>query len=70
MDDHDAYRRSVIHRVFTGVNTNDTDLVSDALGEFEVETFKRGYSEGYLKGVLFGALLGAVAAIVLIWAAS
>ena len=64
--DPQAYRRQVVHRVFTGVNTDDSDLVSDALGEFEVETFKRGFSEGWIRGFIIGAMAGALAASFLI----
>jgi hypothetical protein len=63
-------RRRLIHRVFTGVNMDDTDLVGNALAEFEVDAHKRGFSEGWLRGVAVGMLWGAALGALLVHSCS
>jgi hypothetical protein len=55
-------RASVIHKVFTGVNTDNYDLVADTLAEFERDASNQGHLRGFVVGLVIGAIIGVMVA--------
>lgn len=55
-------RAALIHKVFTGVNTDDYDLVANTLAEFERDANNQGHLHGFLVGLVIGAVIGCMVA--------
>lgn len=55
-------RAAVIHKVFTGVNTDNYDLVADTLAEFERTASNHGHLRGFVIGLVIGAVIGCMVA--------
>lgn len=55
-------RAEVIHKVFTGVNTENYDLVAYTLKEYEKAASNRGHLHGFLIGLVIGAVIGVMIA--------
>jgi hypothetical protein len=63
MDREDkSYRAEVVHKMFTGVKTENYDLVSDTLVDYEKVSFERGHIHGFLLGLVIGAIIGCLIA--------
>jgi hypothetical protein len=57
-----SYRAEVVHKVFTGVNTENYDLVSRTLLDYEKVSYERGHIQGFLLGLVVGAIIGVMIA--------
>lgn len=55
-------RASVIHKVFTGVNTDNYDLVADTLADYERQASNHGHLRGFVIGLVIGAVIGCMVA--------
>lgn len=53
-------RAQVIHEIFTGVDSQDSDQVANILSLYEQTAKNEGYEQGHLHGFLTGVLVGAV----------
>lgn len=55
-------RADVIHKVFTGVNTDDYTLVANTLASYERECSNAGHLRGFVIGLVIGAIIGVMIA--------
>lgn len=55
-------RAEVIHKVFTGVNTENYDLVAKTLSEYERDASNLGHLRGFVIGLVIGAIIGVIIA--------
>jgi hypothetical protein len=55
-------RAEVIHKVFTGVNTENYDLVAATLKAYERQASNAGHLKGFLVGLVIGAIIGVMVA--------
>lgn len=58
--DERRFKEEVVSEIYTGVNTNDSDLVSDALLRHERWARFQGLHRGLLIGLFVGGVLGAL----------
>jgi len=58
-------RALVVHKVFTGVNTENYGLVADTLATYERDSTQEGFRQGHLRGFLLGIAIGAVIGVMI-----
>ena len=58
-------RARLIHRVFTGINTDNPELVADSLADHEAQTAREHFLRGHLYGFVTGIVVGAVVGVMI-----